>query len=741
MSYETEGFQMIDLFRLEVETQLKRLNQDLLALENSDQPAPLLESLMRASHSTKGAARLVGVLPAERLAHSMEDLFVAAQAGEVRVDAAAVDGVLQASDLLMELSRLSENDMADWEMLNAQTLEACLAQLDRLARGQSPVVSPPPGAEPVALEVAPPVAGPVAVATPAQALVGESKTLRLSAERLDRLIHLSGEAKVLSSWLSDLGQSMLGVKARNAQLHASLLEMEGETLSPIMRARLESALRICHEESNALYERIESLNHYERRLKSVTHSLFDEALATRMRPFSDGAENLPRLVRDLGRELGKEVRLQIEGLDTLVDREILERLETPLTHLLRNAVDHGLESSEERSARGKGPVGQVRLQVYHQRGWLYLMVSDDGRGLDLEALRHKLVERGLSSPELVEKMTSAELTEFIFLPGFSSRNQVTNISGRGVGLDLVRQSLAEVGGQVTCEPQEVGIRFEIQLPIALSILHCLLVEVSGHSYALPLARLERVARLESQQIASLEGRPWWVEESISLTLGSRVLGLPSSDSLGEQVSVVVFRSGQERYGLVVDRLLDKQKLVAQHIDKRLGKLQHVLAGTVLQNGEPALILDVDDLTHSMAKMLLDWEHDYFPEQRERQQARKRVLVVDDSITVREVERNLLHSLGMEVDVAVDGVDGWNAVRQGGYDLVVSDVDMPRMDGIELVRLIRGDVHLAATPVLIVSYKDREEDRMRGLEAGADGYLTKASFHDHKFTQAVKDLVG
>ncbi|MBN9419123.1 hypothetical protein ABS71_21580 [bacterium SCN 62-11] len=719
---------MIDLFRLEVETQLKRLNQDLLRLETSDQPAPLLESLMRACHSTKGAARLVGVLPAERLAHVMEDFFVAAQSGRVQVDAAAVDGVLAASDLLMELSRLSEADMADWEMLNAQAFRDCLQMLEGLAQGQS--MSPP------SVRVAT-----VETPAPAQALAGEAKTLRLSAERLDRLIHLSGEAKVLSSWLSDLGQSMLGVKARNAQLQASLLEMESENMPTLMRARLESALRLCQEEGNALYDRLESLNLYERRLKSVTHNLFDEALATRMRPFSDGAENLPRLVRDLGRELGKEVRLEIEGLDTLVDREILERLETPLTHLLRNAIDHGLESAEERRLEGKPPVGQVRVQVYHQRGLLYLVVSDDGRGLDLEALRSKLVERGLSTPELSQKMTPHELTEFIFLPGFSSRSQVTAISGRGVGLDLVRQSLAEVGGQVTCEPQDLGVRFEIQLPLALSILHCLLVEVSGQSYALPLARLERVARLQSQQITSLEGRPWWTEESISLTLGARVLGLPSSEGLGEQVSVVVFRSGQECYGLVVDRLLDKQKLVAQPIDKRLGKLQHVLAGTVLQNGEPALILDVEDLVHSMAKMLQDWQHDYFPEHQEQPQARKRVLVVDDSITVREVERNLLKSLGLEVDIAVDGVDGWNAVRQGGYDLVVSDVDMPRMDGIELVRLIRADAQLAATPVLIVSYKDREEDRLRGLEAGADGYLTKASFHDHKFTQAVRDLVG
>jgi two-component system sensor histidine kinase and response regulator WspE len=370
-------------------------------------------------------------------------------------------------------------------------------------------------------------------------------------------------------------------------------------------------------------------------------------------------------------------------------------------------------------------------------------VSDDGRGLDAEAIRNKLVERQLSPPEVAARLSPEELSEFIFLPGFSSRSSVTEISGRGVGLDLVRQGLGEVGGQITCELSEsLGVHFEIQLPLALNILQCLLVEVGRQTYALPLARLDRVAQLSREQITTVEGRPWWAEENMCLTLGTQILGFPNSSAdAGDSISVVSFHHHQHKFGLVVDRLLGKQKLVSQRIDARLGKLQHVASGAILQNGSPALILDVEDLVSSMAKTLENWQQGYFPSSLEQPEARKRVLVVDDSITVREVERNLLQAMGYQVDVAVDGVDGWNAVRAARYDLVVSDIDMPRMDGFELVKLIKADPQLASLPILIVSYKDREEDKLRGLEAGADGYLTKASFHDHKFAQAVRDLIG
>lgn len=724
---------MMDLFRVEVETQIGRLCDDLIRLERSGNDPALLESLMRASHSTKGAARMVGVLPAEKLAHVMEDYFVAAQASRVAVNAAAIDTVLFAADLLIAMSKAEV--LEKWEQENAETLAAAYERLTAL---MNPVASPAAPARPVAASLPTPVTQPV---TPAE-IKGESRTMRLAADRLDALLNLSGEAQVLGMWLTEFAQSLLEYKSKHAQLHGCLLQLETKTLPANARVQLEQALQLCSDGGRILFERLEALNEHDRRVQSVTKQLFEEVLLTRMRPFSDAVGNLNRLVRDLGRDLGKEVELQLQGLEVLVDRDILERLESPLTQLLRNALDHGIETGLERSSKGKPDQGNLRVQARHSRGWLFITVSDDGRGLDYAALRERLVERNLCPPEVVERLSQEELIEFIFLPGFSSRTEVTEISGRGVGLDLVRQTLGEVGGRVTCQPASpYGLEFEIRLPIALSILQCLMVEIAGEVYGLPLARLDRVFQVEHERVTSVEGRPWLEEENIALVMGYNLLGLPAPEQRDPTLCIVGLRHNDQNFGMVVDRFLGKEKLVTQRLDSRLGKLQHVTVGAILKDGTPTLVLDVDDLARSMGRTLEDWRQEYFPRAAGGGDDRKRVLVVDDSITVREVERNLLRGLGYDVDVAVDGMDGWNAVRSGRYSLVVSDIDMPRMDGFELVRLIRADPLLSSLPIIIVSYKDREEDKVRGLEVGADAYLTKASFHDDKFAETVRNLIG
>lgn len=736
MSYEddTGGFSMMDLFRVEVETQIGRLSQDLIRLEREGQNPAILESLMRASHSTKGAARMVGVLPAEKLAHLMEDYFVAAQASRVEVNAPAIDTVLSAADLLMAMSRAEHLDQ--WEQDNTKALASIQERLSALMTpAAAPARTSPVSKPPVLPAPGPPVA-------PVAEVKSETRTMRLAADRLDALLNLSGEAQVLGMWLTEFSQSLLDYKTRHAQLHSCLLQLESKTLPANARVQLEQALQLCGDGGRILLERLEALNEHDRRVQSVTKQLFEEVLLTRMRPFSDAVQNLNRMVRDLSRDLGKEAELQLQGLEVLVDRDILERLESPLTQLLRNALDHGIESALERSGQGKPEHGSLLVQARHSRGWLFISVVDDGRGLNYSALRERLVERNLCPPEVAERLSQEELIEFIFLPGFSSRTEVTEISGRGVGLDLVRQTLGEVGGRVVCRPASpYGLEFEIRLPIALSILQCLMVEIAGQIYGFPLARLDRALQVEHERVTSVEGRPWLEEENMALVMGHNLLGLPPTDQRGSTLSIVGLRHNEQNFGMVVDRFLGKEKLVTQRLDSRLGKLQHVTVGAILKDGTPTLVLDVDDLVRSMSRTLEDWRQEYFPRATVGEEERKRVLVVDDSITVREVERNLLRGLGYDVDVAVDGMDGWNAVRSGRYSLVVSDIDMPRMDGFELVRQIRADPLLSTLPIIIVSYKDREEDKMRGLEIGADAYLTKASFHDDKFAQTVRDLIG
>ena len=343
-------------------------------------------------------------------------------------------------------------------------------------------------------------------------------------------------------------------------------------------------------------------------------------------------------------------------------------------------------------------------------------------------------------------LSNAELFEFLFLPNFSTKSRVTEISGRGVGLDVVRNHVQEMHGSVSVDTNvKDGLRFTLQLPLTLSVVTTLMVDISGEHYAFPLSRVDRLLSISREQISTVEGRQYIKvdDELVGLIPAFHVLELETASQHYDEYHVVVVSDRLSRYGVVVDRFVGQRELSVQTLDPRLGKVQDISAAALSEDGQPVLIIDVDDLVRSIDSLTnggpigtLKPFTDIISHK-----VRKRILVVDDSLTVREIERKLLESYGYRVDVAVDGMDGWNAVRRTKYNLVITDVDMPRMDGIELVNSMKDDHHLKKLPIMIVSYKDRFEDRQRGLEAGADYYLTKGSFHDETLIEAVVDLIG
>jgi two-component system sensor histidine kinase and response regulator WspE len=495
-----------------------------------------------------------------------------------------------------------------------------------------------------------------------------------------------------------------------------------------------------------LAEQVHELDEFDRRSTQLSQRLYDEALACRMRPLDDRLGGFARMVRDLGRSLGKPARLEIRGAHTPVDRDILDQLEAPLGHLLRNAVDHGLERPAERAAAGKPAEGVITLSARHSAGLLLVSVADDGAGIDLERVRRAVVARGLAAPDTAQRLADSELLEFLMLPGFTLRDTVTEVSGRGVGLDAVRAMVATVRGTVRIEHAPGrGTKVILQLPLTLSVVRSLLVKIAGEPYALPLASLSRTLALPQEHIAVLEGRPHFTLDGkqIGLVSAQQVLCGSAPVAAARDQPVVVFGDGEARYGLAVDKFLGERMLVVQPLDTRLGKVPNIAAGALTEDGAPLLIIDTADLVRSIAKAVELGSLERVPMRAAQASGRasKRVLVVDDSLTVRELERKLLAARGYDVRVAVDGMDGWNAVRSETFDMVITDVDMPRMDGVELVTLIKRDARTAALPVMIVSYKDREEDRQRGLDAGADYYLAKGSFHDDALLRAVVDLIG
>ncbi|WAT30231.1 hybrid sensor histidine kinase/response regulator [Pseudomonas sp. GXZC] len=742
---------LLELFSLEADAQTQVLSAGLLALERNPTQADQLEACMRAAHSLKGAARIVGVDAGVSVSHVMEDCLVSAQESRLYLQPEHIDALLQGTDLLMRIATPGNN-------VGPADIEAYVALMERLLDpSQAPVkpVAPPPEPVPVVEELPPePEPAPPVVAEPLRQnkrmTEGGERVLRVTAERLNSLLDLSSKSLVETQRLKPYLASLQRLKRIQNQSVRALDALDGQLKTQNLNLEAQEALadtrRLLSEAQALLAEKTAELDEFGWQAGQRAQVLYDTALACRMRPFADVLAGQVRMVRDLGRSLGKQVRLEIEGEKTQVDRDVLEKLEAPLTHLLRNAVDHGIEMPEQRLLAGKPAEGLIRLRASHQAGLLVLELSDDGNGVDLERLRGTIVDRHLSPLETALRLSEEELLTFLFLPGFSLRDKVTEVSGRGVGLDAVQHMVRQLRGAVVLEQTAgQGSRFHLEVPLTLSVVRSLVVEVGEEAYAFPLAHIERMCDLAPDDIVQLEGRQhfWHEGRHVGLVAASQLLQRPAGQGQSDTLKVVVIRERDAVYGIAVERFIGERTLAVLPLDDRLGKVQDISAGALLDDGSVVLIVDVEDMLRSVDKLLNTGRLERIA--RRSQQAteapRKRVLVVDDSLTVRELQRKLLLNRGYEVAVAVDGMDGWNALRSEDFDLLITDIDMPRMDGIELVTLLRRDSRLQSLPVMVVSYKDREEDRRRGLDAGADYYLAKASFHDDALLDAVVELIG
>ena len=747
---DIKDMSMMDLFRLETENQTSVLATELLGLEQNEDAEQKLETLMRAAHSMKGAARMVGMEAVVHIAHKMEDCFVAAQRREIHLGSDHIDVLLKAVDLMTQIAYLPEIELHMWLLQKQALVEQLEQQLEAIKQNQDLDVRP--GAQ---LEKT--VSDPKGVESIQETEILHSTdepVLRINANRLTRLMGLSSELMVEARWLRPYANSMLQLRKRYGEISALLEKLRTGIQSSEMAQHhagiLVDVQRKLTDCRSALTERILALDDYDRRNSNLSSQMYNEVLASRMRPFAECTQGLQRMARDMARSLGKEVRIVFAGLETPVDRDILDKLKAPLNHLVGNAIDHGVEHPEQRKSLGKNSQGVIKVQAQQLGGKLVVTVADDGRGIDISELRNKVLQKGLVTTEVLANLSEAELLEFLYLPDFSTRDEVTEYSGRGVGLDVVRDLVHQGRGSISIfSGQGEGCRFTLHMPLSMSVVSGLIVTIGGEAYAFPLSRVEMLTSVSEDQLKVLKSHQY-------LPVNGELIGLVSAHHLfggqnewhcrQELCHIVVIANQNKKYGVIVDGFVGQKDLAVQMLDPRLGKVQDISAAALTEDGQPILIIDVDDLFRSLESHIADGaagqRADVSTGEANKALPRaKNLLVIDDSLTVREIEKQLLQAHGYHVDVAVDGMDGWNAVRRKKYHLVITDVDMPRMDGIELVHAIRQDNHLKSLPVMIVSYKDRPEDKQRGLDAGADYYLTKGSFHDETLIEAVQDLIG
>ncbi len=770
-----------DLFREELRSYLLNL-QKLVSALPTDPTA--VDTVLETLKLLRGAARLVKCEPIAALASAIAQYLQTARDHRRVISPVAQDWLHYTIATLAPLLSTDEETFTAW----LESAHASITEITRIftqataasstggeVASQVPL-SPMPPASPPAMAAEPKVpasagnapsanrpsptpvhaASQIAESLPASqsssakpsSVAPAEAVVRVTAQSLSRLMGLAGESLVQARWLPTFSTALMKLK-KHHDLVASMLDsafhatVGGATSAQLADwlAQTRYQLAQCRQ---LLQTETANFDDHAARAEDLNTRLYREVITSRMRPFADGVHGLPRLVRDMARALGKEARLVVLGEQTEVDRDILERLESPLSHLVRNAVDHGLEPPDVRVAKGKSPVGTITLEARHRAGMLLVTVSDDGAGIDLHQLRQKVVEKRLTSAEMAARLSESELLEFLFLPGFSTANRVTEFSGRGVGLDVVQDTVRRVGGNVRITTHlGHGTTFHLQLPLTLSVIRAVVVDIAGEPYAFPHTRIDRLIRVRREQVRSLEHRQFVRVDgqNVGLVMAAQILDIPSATPPLDELPVILLSDSSGEYGLVVDGFHGEQDLVVRPLDPRLGKVPNLSAAAILDDGSPVLIVDVEDMIRSMDQYIQNGSLvpcDTRPPGRKRV---KRILVVDDSITVREVERQLLLNHGYEVSVAVDGADGWNKIRTEAYDLLITDVDMPRMNGLQLIQAVRSDDKLRDLPIIIVSYKERDEDRTRGLEVGANAYLTKSSFHDNHFIEAVVDLIG
>ena len=672
----------LSLFVEELGEQLSLLNGALLDLESDSTSSGSRDSLMRAAHTVKGAARMVGLTVLERLAHAIEDLVLAALAAAPDVAPLPPDAVallfrafdrleqfhLGPSETLPERLRVEAEAMAALEG-DLQALTLTLGPQNPSSRAGdlpgSTSGSPAAGAAPGGSAGAPPA----------------ERTVKLDALQLNRIAALAGESMVAARWLQPFADGLQQLRSRQREV-TELITANDPQLDLIREKERQCQL--------LLQQQIEELEAFTRRSNTIAHRLYGEVLNANMRPFHEGLSALPRLVRDLAASLGKRVRLEIVGRNTLVDRDILRRLEAPVTHAVRNAIDHGLETPEERRRAGKPEQGLLRIEALHRGGMLSITIRDDGAGVNLEAVRQRAQERGLLTAvgDGGERDPSEnDLMALLLRPGFSTAVQVSELSGRGVGLDVVDTMAREVGGSLRLQSVAgAGLSLHLQLPLTLSVVRTLLVQIGGEPYALPLARLDQIVAAPLTAIHRHEGRSTLLLDgrAIGLIQAQPLLGRPCPSTLSDPLPVMVLSDQGRAYGLVVERFLGEQDLVVRPLDPRLGTVPCIASAALMGDGAPILVLDAGALLQVVQERLELGDVaplPLVPAQAITEPAKaavepQRVLVVDDSRMVRESVGRTLEGQGYGVEKAADGEEALALLQRRRVSLVLSDVEMP-----------------------------------------------------------------
>jgi two-component system chemotaxis sensor kinase CheA len=753
---------LLPMFKIEARDHLKIISSGLIELEKGglEKQGEIIETIYRESHSLKGAARSVNRSDVVAICQALENTFSALKREEIVPSSRILDLLHQtvdrASDLIIGME-ISQADKFGAGGIIHKLEEATLQKQSVSGREEIAEIRPdsPAGEQEKPKEKAPgvdaiPKIGTFIPETPPPAVPASSSagTIRISTAKLDALLlkaeemlafklsagQLALELKMLKDsftrWKKERGRKE-SFKAASGRETPGEARDDGEA-GPFLTS-FEAGLT-----------KLIKAAEYDHRSNAVmVDALLEDMKKTLMLPFSSLLESFPRFVRDLSRDAGKLVELNIEGGGIEIDRRVLDEMKDPLIHLVRNCIDHGIEMPGEREKKHKSAKGNIKVSVSSRDGRIGITVRDDGTGIDALKVRSAAQKYGAVSREEAEKLGADETLFLVFRSGVTTSPIITDISGRGLGLAIVKEKVEKLNGTISIDTQpDVGTSFRMVVPLTLATFRGVLVSVGGHLFVLPSANVERVARVRKDEIQTVENRETlsFDGHAVSLVRLGAVLEFETTAGRAYDespyVQIVVLGSAGKRMAFLVDEVLQEQEILVKNLGPQLSRVRNIAGATVLGTGKVAPVLNVQDLMISAVKVAPTPAGTIVGGP----QKRLSILVVEDSITARTLLKTILESAGYEVATAVDGIDAFTALKTTEFNLVVSDVEMPRMNGFDLTAKIRTDKGLSGLPVVLVTARESREDRERGIYAGANAYVVKSSFEQSNLLEVIRRLI-
>ena len=766
---------LLAMFRIEAAEHLAAMSSGLIELEKmpaGERNAEIVEQIFREAHSLKGAARAVKFAEIETVCQSLESVFAELKGKRIAASAALFDLLHQALDALGGLLAADAQAKA---AAQKPMVAALIRRLDTaLKEAASAPVKPPLSPPPQETSPSPPPAAdePAATTTgaaePPAAARLDSGTVRVATAKLGTVMRQAEE--LLAPRLA-MGQCVR--ELQEARTVLALWNKGRARIQPVLRLlerspeytgrssqngasreQPESARVLEYLEAENLFlktleERLARLEKFtlreHRAFSGMVDNLLHEVKEMHMLPFSSLLEVFPRLARELAHDQDKQVELLIQGDRIEIDRRILEEMKDPLIHLLRNCIGHGLEKPLLREQKSKPAHGTITIAITQKdSGKIEILFADDGAGIDIAKVKAAAIRLGIISAEELGNLDEREAAALIFRSGVSTSPIVTDLSGRGLGLAIVREKVEHLGGAVTLETKhDAGTTMRIVLPLTLATLRGVLVRSGGQLFVIPVISVERVARVADKDILTVENRETIPldGQAVALARLDHVLGMPRKDAMDEPVGhaqVVVLGFGSTRVAFQVDEVLGEQEVLVKTLGRQLVRVRNIAGASVLGTGQVAPVLNVADLLKSAVKPAAAL---LAPTTRKPAEAQKRsILVVEDSITSRALLKNILESAGYTVTTAVDGIDAYTALKTAPFDLLVSDVEMPRMDGFDLTARVRADKQLAELPVVLVTALEKREHRERGIDVGANAYIVKSSFDQSNLLEIIRQMI-